>query len=242
MTSWDALQAEGLTPPAVSPENTGRGIRIAVVDSGVNFDHPHLGLPSKGASVCREGDRIVVRPLDHRDRYGHGTSCASLIHRLAPDAEIYAVRVTSDRATTDIERLVRGLEWAIEVGAHVLSVSLGTHFDDGDALDRVILVAADAGAVVVAANSGDGALPAGCRGAMSIGLLDGVDVVLRSGAIVAEGLARPINVSSALGKPNFYGPSLSTARAAAAVARFAESNGLRGTQLLAGFKSALVVM
>jgi subtilisin family serine protease len=237
----------GPTPPDRWPEATGAGVLVAVVDSGVNFAHPHLAaVRGRGCRVEWVDGALEVLPGGHRDRYGHGTCVAALIRYLAPGAELLAVRVTGEHGSTDADRLAAGIEAAAEAGAAVICVALATRTRVRGGLDAAVSEAEGCGAVVVAADPSEGAeggartgageaLPAGCPGAVAVGLEDGVDVALRDGRVVAEGRARP-----APGLPsNFHGPSLSAARAAAALARLAEVSGERGEALRAGFYNAL---
>src|SRR5512141_2192764 len=75
---------------------TGQGVKVAVVDSGVEADHPLVGGISGAVSIeadaqAQSGYREVSGP--HADLYGHGTACASIIRRLAPQVQMYSVRV-----------------------------------------------------------------------------------------------------------------------------------------------------
>src|SRR5512140_3093745 len=70
----------------------GKGVRIAVVDSGVEFDHPALGDSVKGGVIVEYDARLEsqyrIRPDDQPvDVSGHGTACAGIIHSIAPLAE-----------------------------------------------------------------------------------------------------------------------------------------------------------
>ncbi len=223
-----------MIPAAIAADRSGAGVTVAVVDSGVNFGHPHLRLPGRGFAVEREDGELIVRTGGHADRFGHGTCCAALVHALAPGAALFAVRVTSDRPTTDAERLARGIEVAIDEGARVILVPMGTRTvltDIGRAVERALAQ----GAVVVAPLPGPDVLPGAHPAALGVAVLDGIDVALRDGVLVADGHPRP-----AEGSPtNFYGPSLSAARAAAALARVGEGAG--GAIDRVGFKSILPV-
>jgi len=224
-----------LVPPAeIAADRTGRGILVAVVDSGISFGHPHLRIVGRGFSVEREEGDIVIKPGAHADRFGHGTCCAALVHLLAPDAELLAIRVTSDRPTTDGERLARGLELAIDEGARIILAPNGTKTVLPD-LGWAIARAAKSGAIVVAPLPEPGVLPGAHPAALGVLLLDGVDVAHVPAGVGADGHARP---TEGLVR-NFYGPSLSAARVAAALARHAESIG--GQIDVEGFKSILPV-
>ncbi|MCC7383852.1 MAG: S8/S53 family peptidase [Deltaproteobacteria bacterium] len=229
-----------IDPPPVLAEvfadGSGAGVCVAVVDSGINFAHPHLLGAGRGLAVERRSDALVVIPGAHADRFGHGTCCAALIHALAPLAEILAVRVTSDRPTTDGERLQRGLEVAAEEGARVLCVPLGARGSLG--LDGTVEALARRGVVVVAPWIDGETRPGASPGALGVGALDGVDVALVGGRLAADPRPRP-----APGIPrNFQGPSLATARVSAAVARWLQRlEAPPPEDLASGFKRALTV-
>src|SRR5947209_2747484 len=74
--------------------STGRDVKICVVDSGIEADHPLIGGMVRGGVVVERGpEGTVLREEPHEDLFGHGTACAGVIHRLAPEAELYSARV-----------------------------------------------------------------------------------------------------------------------------------------------------
>jgi subtilisin family serine protease len=240
---WRAVAAEGLALPTIAPDATGLGATIAIVDTGVAFDHPHLALAPRGFGIDRDPAGVLQRidgPDACGDRYGHGTCCAALIHLLAPEAALFAVRVTDAQGRADTERLARGIELAAAEGAEVVCVALGTETGARARVDGAIARAVQAGAVVVAADPGHGrrVLPAHSPDVLGVRHRDGVDVaVTKEGTIVAEGRARPSPQAR-----NFWGSSLGAARAAAALARRFEATKDRGEALRRGFKKALIVL
>ena len=100
---------------------TGRGVRVAVIDSGVHAAHPHIGRIAGGVTIG-EG------PIDESftDRLGHGTAVMAAIQEKAPEAEYFAVRVFRSELRTSAEILGRAIEWCIEQGIDVINLSLGT--------------------------------------------------------------------------------------------------------------------
>ena len=89
-----------LTPEWAWGNSTGQGVRVAVVDSGIEHDHPALEGCVRGGVVAEYDGRTknkvrFVADDAPRDLFGHGTACAGIIHALAPDAELYSVRVSS---------------------------------------------------------------------------------------------------------------------------------------------------
>lgn len=110
---------------------TGQGMRVAVIDSGVEYNHPWLDDCVKGGVIVeydgrrKEGVKISDEPRP-QDLFGHGTACAGIIHKLAPDAEIYSVRVLGKDATGRALQFAGGLKWAIQNGMSVMNLSLST--------------------------------------------------------------------------------------------------------------------
>lgn len=108
---------------------SGAGVRVAIVDSGVDAAHPHVGPPvADGAAVRwdRDAGEVAVEPGPHADRYGHGTACAAIVRLAAPGAELMSVRVLGDRLTGKGPVFAAGLRWAIANGARVINLSLST--------------------------------------------------------------------------------------------------------------------
>jgi len=108
---------------------TGAGVRVAVVDSGIEADHPHLDhcIDADGAidfAVDDEG-AVVATPGPHDDVFGHGTACAGIIHALAPEASITSVRVLGPGLRGKAAAFHAGLQWAIEQKFDVINLSLG---------------------------------------------------------------------------------------------------------------------
>jgi subtilisin family serine protease len=135
-------------------DGTGRGVRVAIVDSGVEGSHPALGgRLVESVSVERRGGDWAVVPVPATDLVGHGTACAGIVHALAPEAELVSVRVLGADNRGHGGAFATGLRWAIEdSGAGVVNLSLSSRSDQmfgplHDLADRayfrnVLLVAA----------------------------------------------------------------------------------------------------
>ncbi|MFI7386318.1 S8 family peptidase [Streptomyces sp. NPDC049813] len=139
---------------------------IAVVDSGVDLDHPDLkDRLVRGYDVV-DGDRTP------QDGYGHGTHVAGIaaadtdngtgIAGGAPGAKIMPVRVLGQDGSGTNADITRGIVWAADHGADVINLSLGegpllSNLLQGGILNKAIQHAHDKGAVVVAAAGNDGA-------------------------------------------------------------------------------------
>jgi subtilisin family serine protease len=130
----DSLQAfrSRLPIAEVTPEwawggSTGAGVKVAVLDSGIDAEHPAIDGRVEGYLAISDGpDGLIYDPAPHTDLYGHGTACAGIIRALAPDCELYSVRTLNGALSGHGTVFAAGLRWAIEHGMHVCNLSLGT--------------------------------------------------------------------------------------------------------------------
>jgi subtilisin family serine protease len=107
--------------------STGKGVRVCILDSGVEFDHPQVGKVDGAVAISLgEDDEIVAEEDTEGDKCGHGTACAGIVRALAPECEIYSVRVLGAGYTGSGPILLAGLEWAVGQGYDVINMSLST--------------------------------------------------------------------------------------------------------------------
>jgi subtilisin family serine protease len=106
--------------------STGRGIRVCVLDSGIELDHPLVGTVQRSVAARKEADEIIVADDLEGDLCGHGTACAGIIRALAPDCELTSVRVLGAGYTGSAPVMLAGLEWAIDEGYDIVNMSLST--------------------------------------------------------------------------------------------------------------------
>jgi subtilisin family serine protease len=187
----------------------GRGVRIAVIDSGVHASHPHIGGVSGGVAFDADGHEHD----DYTDRNGHGTAVAAAIRDLAPGAEIFAVKVFDRALSTRIGHLVTALDWASRSGMHVANLSLGTPRREHEpALRGAIDRATAAGTVIVSARDDEGvSYP---RDRYRLVTIDDTVVVRASGL--------PRQIPGVPPERNLHGVSFAVANASAFVARALE--------------------
>src|SRR5438067_2515162 len=107
-------------------EATGAGVRVCVLDSGVELDHPLVGTVQRSVAVTRDGVEITIADDESGDLCGHGTACAGIIRALAPECELVSVRVLGAGYTGSAAVMLAGLEWAIEQGFQIVNMSLST--------------------------------------------------------------------------------------------------------------------
>jgi subtilisin len=107
--------------------SSGEGVKVAVVDSGVDATHPAVG-PIQGYLAVREGKdgELVYDTNPHEDCFGHATACAGVIRSMAPACELYSIKVFDSGLSGSAQVLEGALRWAIENGMQVCNLSLGT--------------------------------------------------------------------------------------------------------------------
>jgi subtilisin len=147
-TSW---------PPGVDREwawggSTGAGVRVCVLDSGIELQHPVVGHVDRAVAIRVDADGDVrVEDDTEGDLCGHGTACAGVIRRLAPECELHSVRVLGAGFTGSGPVLLEGLRWALGQSYDVINMSLSTtksqfagelhELADGAYFSRSLLVA-----------------------------------------------------------------------------------------------------
>ena len=147
---------------------TGRGVRVAIIDSGVNPAHPHVGGVAGGVFIGPGGESAV-----YLDYLGHGTAVAGAIREKAPGAELYAVKVFDRALSTSSEVILQALEWCLAHEMHVINLSLGTRKQQQrPRFEQLLARAAASGTAVVAAHESgaEPVLPGCLPGAIAVGL------------------------------------------------------------------------
>ena len=108
-------------------DGRGRGVKIAILDSGVEASHPALGGLElvDDIAVIEDGMKLKVVPGEGRDLFGHGTAVAGIIRATAPEAEIGSIRVLGESLSARTAIILEGARQAIERGYHILNCSRG---------------------------------------------------------------------------------------------------------------------
>jgi subtilisin len=136
----------------------GKGIRVAVVDTGIDFKHPDLQPNYVGGASFVPG---TATPMDDQ---GHGTHCAGTIAAavegtnvvgVAPQASLYAVKVLNQNGSGQFSWIIAGIDWCIQNEMHIVSMSLGGPSAPA-ALEDMCNTAWDKGLLLVAAAGNDG--------------------------------------------------------------------------------------
>ena len=106
---------------------TGAGVRVCILDSGVEPGHPLVGeLQGAVAVTVGPDDEVTVAEDGEGDLCGHGTACAGIVRALAPECELHSVRVLGAGFTGSGTALLAGLQWAVGQDYDVINMSLST--------------------------------------------------------------------------------------------------------------------
>ena len=136
--SWratDLTEAEQSLPstwphtirPPWEEGSTGAGVRVCVIDSGVEPDHRLVGPLSASHAVTPGPDgQLRVVTDESGDAYGHGTACAGVIRSLAPECSLVSLRVLGAGFSCTGQTLLTGLRWAVDQGFDIVNISLST--------------------------------------------------------------------------------------------------------------------
>lgn len=175
--------------------------RIAVIDSGVHPEHPHIAAARLLPGLCVLADGTVLTdPSESLDRLGHGTAVTAAIQELAPTAEVLPIRVFRDGLRASARALAMAIRQALEARCDLINLSLGTVNPAHEDLFAALAdEAAGQGALIVAAydvegqNCWPGCLPQVLGVGLDWDLPRGVPRLAGDGRMVmASGYPRPI--------------------------------------------------
>lgn len=183
VTPWGIARLAA--PGAWAKGLTGKGVIVAVLDTGIDASHPDL--------KSRIGKTASFTGEPFRDGNGHGTHCAGTIAAskdssgvvgIAPEATLYGGKVLTDGGSGSVTGIAKGIDWAVAEGADVISMSLGGPGADSWTKPAVQRANA-AGVIVVAAagNDGPGGNTTGYPGSypecVCVAAVDAADAVAR---------------------------------------------------------------
>lgn len=165
----------------VHGQNKGRGVKVAILDTGIDLDHPDLRVA---------GDvSFVDGTINGDDDHGHGTMVAGIVAALdnnigvvgvAPEAELYAVKVLRQSGSGSVSDILSGIEWAVDNNMQVINMSFGSFMNLPWTIRTALDRAYQAGIVLVAGagNAGDQGIifaPARYEPVIAVGATDQQD-------------------------------------------------------------------
>jgi subtilisin family serine protease len=171
--------------------STGKGVKVAVVDTGIDWDHPDLVANIHGGINTIAPSPQYPDPDNFDDDHGHGTHCAGIVGAVnnnigvvgvAPNCWLYGVKVLNSAGSGYTSDCVEGIEWCIDNSMQVISMSWGSYYND-PVLEDACDAAWAAGAVLVGAAGNEGyylpdLYPAGYDSVMAISATDQNDNVV----------------------------------------------------------------
>ena len=139
---------------------TGKGIKVAVIDTGVNFAHPDFITNGSNSDLLKGYDFVEMDNFP-QDTNGHGTQVAGIISAngqlrgIAPDAEIFAYRVSEDGESVPSTLIVEAIKRATQDNVDIINISLGVNMTHSQ-IEKSVNDAVKNGIVVVAAAGNSG--------------------------------------------------------------------------------------
>ncbi|WP_103533522.1 S8 family serine peptidase [Streptomyces sp. SM11] len=216
--SLDRSVAQTGAPAAWKAGFTGKGVKIAVLDTGTDATHPDL----KGQVLA---EKNFSASADTEDRVGHGTHVASIaagtgaksggkFKGVAPDAKLLSGKVLDDDGYGEDSGILAGMEWAVAQGADIVNLSLGgTDTPEVDPLEAAVdKLSAEKGVLfaIAAGNEGDGAgtvgSPGSANAALTVGAVDDQDRL-------ADFSSRGPRIGDGAVKPDVTAPGVDTTAA-----------------------------
>ena len=163
-------------------QNKGQGVKVAILDTGIDLDHPDLRVA---------GDvTFVPQTTSGDDDHGHGTMVAGVIAALdngigivgiAPEVELYSVKVLNKYGAGVMSLILSGIEWAVDNNMQVINMSFGGLMNLPSSIKEALEKAYQAGIVIVggAGNAGDQgiiAAPARYESVIAVGAVNQQDM------------------------------------------------------------------
>lgn len=162
-------------------DGTGKGVRVAVVDSGIDAEHPLVRGVQQYVAIDRDDSTesgVCFVPGPHTDLYGHGTACAAIIRDVAPAVELVSVRVLRNDLKGSAAAFAYGVEWCIEEGIDIINLSMSTASERwAETFWDLVDLATYRGVLLVAAmnNERKRAIPSELAGVFSVACAPGTD-------------------------------------------------------------------
>ena len=138
-----------------NPNITGSGVTIAIIDTGIDYNHPDLGGGFGDGKTVIGGYDFIDNDSDPMDELGHGTHIAGIITKIAPGSKLLAYRVVDYNGLVKSSDVIRAMDLAVSDGADIINLSLGSMAESNE-LRKSIKEITRSGIIVVTAvgNSG----------------------------------------------------------------------------------------
>jgi subtilisin family serine protease len=161
-------------------DGTGSGVRVAIIDSGVEDGHPWVGRVDRFVTVEYDPDIDDIRFVEgpHDDLYGHGTACAGIVRALAPGVELVSLRVLGGDLSGSAYDFAHALEWCIDNDVQIVNLSLSTSNEDfAEVFYELVDAATYSDVLVVSAmnNERKRSIPSEFAGVFSVACCEGDD-------------------------------------------------------------------
>jgi subtilisin len=254
--TWGLKAVRAVPPILATAPWTGTGIRIAILDTGIDLGHPDFADRVIGSQSFIPGQPV-------QDGHSHGTHCAGTAagpksppgtqrrYGVAHGSRLLVGKVLSDSGSGTSGQILAGIQWAIQQGAHVISMSLGSSVAIGQPhftyYEQAAAAALNAGSLIVAAAGNSGWAPVGApANSPSVLAVAALDQALQRAPfscvglngnggevnIAAPGVATYSSVPVSKGSYGFKsGTSMATPHVAGVTATLARKTGLRGRAL-----------
>ena len=165
--------------------NAGDGIKISIIDTGIDYTHPDLANNVKGGHRFQENG--AINDDNFMDDHGHGTQCAGIaaaedndigVIGVAPKAHLYGVKCFNSDGLAWLSDVIAGVEWSTDNGMNVISMSFCTN-SNSSVMRQACDTAYSNGIVLVAASCNDNSwvrFPAKYSSVITVGATDNNDV------------------------------------------------------------------
>lgn len=176
-TPWGIARVKA---PAAWGTTRGKGVKLVVIDTGIDMTHPEL------SGILKGGWNAISTAATFNDDNGHGTHCSGTIAAkdddagvvgVAPQIDLYGVKVLDENGSGTFDDVIAGMLWAVENKMEVASMSLGAN-SGNQALADAVEAMRKAGVILIAAagNSGGSVgYPAAYPGAIAVAASDSRD-------------------------------------------------------------------
>lgn len=218
-------------------DKTGKGVKVAVLDSGVNIYHSHINKDLKGKAFRVNREQYIETSTNIRDFLGHGTAITAVVRYMAQDADIVIGKIFDEQLASYPSVLAEAIYWAIEENVQVINLSLAIQ-SNYEIIEKACQEAIKNNIAIVSAMDKQGGLlwPGNYDGVFNISAKD-LDrhqwQYDEDGHYLACGVPRELPEDIQL--YNIHGHSFAAAHFTSWIARFLEHNGGGGFEEVNGF-------